>query len=151
MRFASLALGMALAATPAATLACSQAPSTPAQEQANEDRRLLSATVLYRAVISNVERDATGGPTMLLRRTETLWGQDAPEQVRIIHDYFSACPQGNLWAVDENNLRDGLGVTVLGDAAYANENGIPAMFVLVDGDPDTQRVLRRFQELKRAQ
>lgn len=88
---------------------------------------------------------------MLLRRTETLWGQDAPEQVRIIHDYFSACPQGNLWAVDENNLRDGLGVTVLGDAAYANENGIPAMFVLVDGDPDTQRVLRRFQELKRAQ
>lgn len=110
----------------------------------------MTATVLFRGVIEDLH-DPGGDSTMVIRRTRTFWGEGAPDRVRIIRDYFAACPRGNLWAADENRLRNGLGVTVLGDPAYANENGIAAMFVLVDGDPDTQRVLRRFQELKRAQ
>ena len=111
-----------------------------------EDARLQSATVLFRGVVEDVQKD--DGISMTIRRTQVLWGHGAPDHIRIVPDYFGVCPLGNLWAIDLEALQNGLSVTVLGEASHANENGVAAMFVLVDGDPDTQRILRRFEELR---
>ncbi|MDO9586814.1 MAG: hypothetical protein Q7J13_02675 [Brevundimonas sp.] len=147
MRFASIALGIALALAPAAALACTPVTMTPEQRDAVEDRQLLNATVLYRGVIENY-RDEDGSQTMRIRRTRTLWGADAPSRLELPSDHFSQCPRGNqraahLFGVE---LRDGLGVTVLGRPEDASRPW--DLTILVDGASDTQRVLRRFRALR---
>ena len=145
---AAAALALSLVVSPA--LACTPIATTPAQQRAEEDRQLLGATILFRGVIEDLH-DPDNDTTMVIRRTQTLWGDGAPERINIVRYYFATCPLGNLWAAEASELHNGLGVTVLGDAAYATEDGLRSMFVLVDGDPDTQRLLSRFRELKRAQ
>lgn len=127
--------------------------------QAYEDRDLNRATVLFRGVIENFQQP--GGRyddvTLTIRRTRTFWGANAPGLVLIPREYFSNCARGNLHpAVDLAGdspglpvVRNGLGVTLLGRPGDVSE---PWNFViLVDGAPDTQRVLRRFKQLKQTQ
>ncbi len=122
-----------------------------------EDQKLLDATLLFRGVVEDLRRPEGGDVTMAIRRTRSFWGHGAPERVVIPREYFSSCAGGNLHAAvvgfgefgDLPSVRNGLGVTVLGrveDAATPWD-----YVILVDTAADTQRVLRRFSELKRTQ
>jgi len=127
--------------------------------QEYEDHFLLRATVLFRGVIEDLQQPEGryGDVTMVIRRTQSFWGRDAPERIVIPREYFSNCARGNLHpAVDSYGefpgfpvVQNGLGVTMLGRPEDASA---PWDFViLVDAAPDTQRVLRRFKELKTTQ
>ena len=139
-----LLIGLLSFSTPA--ISCSQTATSITTEREREDAHLESATVLFRGVVEDVRKD--DGTSLTIRRTEVLWGEGAPEQIRIVPDYFAVCPLGNLWAIDLDALQNGLSVTVIGEVSHANEDGIAAMFVLVDSDPDTRRILGRFETLR---
>ena len=145
-------------AAPAHASACTPPPDYRERWQEYEKQNLLRATVLFRGVIENLQQ--TGGRygdvTMMIRRTESFWGHGAPAQIVIPREYFSNCARGNLHAAVDGYgefpglpiVHNGLGVTLLGRTEDASA---PWDFViLVDGAPDTQRVLRRFKELKQA-
>ena len=160
MRFLLTALFcLGVVAAPTVASACVPPPDHIERAQAYEDQDLRRATLLFRGVIENLQEPdgRYGDVTMTIRRTRTFWGRGAPERVVIPREYFANCARGNLHpAVDEYGdfpglprVRNGLGVTLLGQPEDA---GAPWNFIiLVDNAPDTQRVLRRFQELKRAQ
>lgn len=150
------ALGMSVAVGDNAS-ACSPPPDYVQRAEFYEDQSLQRASVLFRGVIENFHQPdgVHGDATMTIRRTQAFWGRGAPAEVRIPREYFSNCARGNLHgAVDQYGrfpglpiVRNGLGVTVLGRPEDASA---PWDFIiLVDGAEDTQRVLRRFQELKR--
>lgn len=143
---------------PAGASACTPPPDHIERWQEYEDQDLRRATLLFRGVIEDFQQPdgQYGDVTMVIRRTRTFWGRGSPERVVIPREYFSNCARGNLHAaVDMGGehpglprVRDGLGLTPLGRADDALS---PWNFViLVDNAPDTQRVLRRFGELKRA-
>lgn len=155
-------LGIALAclgcvAAPAIASACTPAPDYIERRQEYEDQHLRRATVLFRGVIEDLDQPEGryGDVTMVIRRTRSFWGHGAPERIVIPREYFSNCARGNLHAAVDGYgefpglpvVRNGLGVTLLGRSEDAST---PWDFViLVDGAPDTQRVLRRFRELNR--
>jgi hypothetical protein len=127
--------------------------------QAYEDQDLRRATILFRGVIENLQQPdgRYGDVTMAVRRTQTFWGRGAPERIVIPREYFANCARGNLHAAVDGSgefpglpiVRNGLGVTLLG---RPEDVAAPWDFViLVDHAPDTQRVLRRFRQLKRKQ
>jgi len=138
---------LGLVMMPVTALACSPVPRTPEQQGAVEDRQLREATVLYRGTIENM-RQEDGSRVMDIRRERVFWGSGARQLVQLPWDYFSQCPRGNLRAAEllGVSLRNGLGVTVIGrseDMARPED-----LIILVDGLPDTERVLSRFRELR---
>lgn len=146
-------------AAPAAALACMPPPDYGERRQEYEDQSLVRATVLFRGVVEDLQQPEGryGDVTMVIRRTRSFWGRGAPERIIIPREYFSNCARGNLHAaVDQYGefpglpaVSKGLGVTLLGRAEDALA---PWDFViLVDGAPDTQRVLRRFKALRQGQ
>jgi hypothetical protein len=129
------------------------------RRQEYEDEQLLRATILFRGVIEDFQAPdgQYGDTTMMIRWTQTFWGRGAPGQIVIPREYFSNCARGNLHAAVDMwgehpglpRVRNGLGVTLLG---RREDVSAPWDFIiLVDSAPDTQRVLRRFRELKQAQ
>ncbi len=93
-------------------------------------------------------RQEDGSRVMDIRRERVFWGSGARQLVQLPWDYFSQCPRGNLRAAEllGVSLRNGLGVTVIGrseDMARPED-----LIILVDGLPDTERVLSRFRELR---
>lgn len=156
--FLTLLLCVGVLAVPAVASACMPPPDYRERWQEYEDQSLLRATVLYRGVIETLRQPEGryGDVTMVIRRTRLFWGRGAPERINIPREYFSNCARGNLHAaLDEYGefpglpvVQNGLGVTVIG---RPDDASAPWDFViLVDGAPDTQRVLRRFRELKLA-
>ena len=139
-----------LAVTPA--LACSPIPMTDAQREAAEDHNLQEATVFFRGVIENYQPGEYGWGTLDIRWTRTLWGSGAPSRISIPPEYFANCARGNLHVAVEYQgrgegvpaVRNGMGVTVIGRSQDAPWDFI----ILVDGSEDTQRVVRRFQQLR---
>ncbi|WP_313001571.1 hypothetical protein [Brevundimonas sp.] len=166
MKTGALIIAVAIAFFNAApALTCTPAIDYIENRQLYEDRQLNEATVLFRGVIENTEFK-NGVATMTIRSTRTFWGTRTPPRIIIEAEYYHLCARGNLhFAVQETVspltpppgvpkpdmpiVRNGLGVTILGrpeDAASPWD-----LTILVDHAPDTQRVLHRFQELKRAQ
>ena len=141
---ALLALGLVVIPVPA--LACSPVPRTPERQSAVEDDQLREATVLYRGTIENL-REEDGSQVMDIRRERVFWGSGAPELLQLPWGYFSQCPRGNLRAADlfGVSLRNGLGVTVIGRSEDMTRP--EDLTILVDGIPDTERVLGRFRQL----
>lgn len=150
---------LGLVAAPAVASACVPPPDYRERWQEYEDQNLLRSTVLFRGVIEDLDQPEGryGDVTMAIRRTQSFWGRGAPERIIIPREYFSNCARGNLHAAVDGYgefpglpvVRNGLGVTLLGRTEDAS---MPWDFIiLVDGAPDTQRVLRRFRELKRVQ
>lgn len=146
-------------AAPAVASACMPPPDFRERWQEYEEQNLLRTTVLFRGVIEDLQEPEGryGDVTMVIRRTESFWGSGAPERIVIPREYFSNCARGNLHAAVDGYgefpglpvVRNGLGVTLLG---RAEDVSAPWDFViLVDDAPDTQRVLRRFKELKQGQ
>ncbi|RSB47915.1 hypothetical protein EGK63_00185 [Brevundimonas sp. 357] len=160
MKTGTLIIAAMLATVCAApVLACTPSPNYVERRQEYEDQGLRRATVLFRGIIENYQQPdgRYGNATMEIRRTQTFWGRGEPDRLAIPWEYFVNCAHGNLHAaVDQYGehpglpvVRNGLGVTLLGRLEDASA---PWDFIiLVDNAPDTQRVLRRFQELKRAQ
>lgn len=145
-------------AAPAVASACTPAADYVERRQEYEDQHLRRATLLFRGVIEDLRQPdgQYGDVTMVIRRTRSFWGRGSPEQIVIPREYFSSCARGNLHAAMDMRgehpgfprVRNGLGVTLLG---RAEDVSAPWDFViLVDDAPDTQRVLRRFRELKQA-
>lgn len=143
---ALLALGLVVIPVPA--LACSPVPKTPEQQSAVEDDQLREATVLYRGTIENL-REEDGSQVMDIRRERMFWGSGAPQLLQLPWGYFSQCPRGNLRAADlfGVSLGNGLGVTVIGRSEDMTRP--EDLTILVDGIPDTERVLGRFRQLRR--
>lgn|GEM_PF-807098 len=153
------ALGLTFASAPLAAWACTPAADYYERRQEYEDQQLLRATILFRGVIEDFQAPdgQYGDTTMVIRGTQTFWGRGAPDRVVIPREYFSNCARGNLHAAvdmwgeypDLPRVRNGLGVTLIG---RREDVTAPWDFViLVDHAPDTQRMLRRFEQLKRAQ
>lgn len=145
-------------AAPAIGSACTPPPDHIERWQEYEDQHLRRATLLFRGVIEDFQQPdgQYGDATMVIRRTRSSWGRGSPERIVIPREYFFSCARGNLHAAVDMwgehpgfpRVRNGLSVTLIGRAEDASA---PWDFViLVDGTPDTQRVLRRFRELKRA-
>lgn len=150
--------GLGCVAAPAIASACTPAPDYIERRQEYEDQHLRRATLLFRGVIEDLQQPdgQYGDVTMVIRRTRSFWGRGSPERIVIPREYFFSCARGNLHAAVDMygehpglpRVRNGLGVTLLGRAEDASS---PWDFViLVDDAPDTQRVLRRFRELKQA-
>jgi len=157
--FLASLLCVGVVAVPAVASACMPPPDYRERWQEYEDQHLLRATVLYRGVVETLRQPEGryGDVTMVIRRTRSFWGRGAPERVNIPREYFSNCARGNLHAAVDGYgefpglpaVQNGLGVTLLG---RPGDVSAPWDFViLVDRAPDTQRVLRRFRELKLAQ
>ena len=146
-----ICFGLALA--PTVTWACSPAPDYSERRQEYEDQSLLRATVVFQGVIEQVQEpdDRFGAVAMVIKQTRTLWGRGAPDQFVITREYFASCARGNLPSAIQGFphlpiVRNGLSVLVLGRPEDASA---PWDFViLVDGALDSQRVLRRFEELR---
>lgn len=149
---------LGLIASPSVASACVPPGDHIERRQDNEDRHLRRATVLFRGVIEDLEQPAGryGDVTLTIRQTRSFWGRGAPRQIVIPREYLSNCARGNLHPAldlygehpDFPVVRNGLGVTLLG---RPEDVSAPWDFIiLVDGSPDTQRVLRRFTELKQA-
>ena len=159
---AVLLVGFHAAANPAA--ACTPPADYVERHEYYEDQQLRRATVLYRGVVENVRQDQNDETILDIRLTRLLWGEGAPALISITTEYFAQCAAGNLhYAVQETDapsilpegaprpprVQNGLGVTILGRPEDAD---LPSRFtILVDDFEDTQRVLARFRELKRAQ
>lgn len=144
---------------PAVAAACVPPADHIERRQEYEDQDLRRATVLFRGVIEDLQQPQGryGDVTMTIRRTRTFWGAGARERIVIPREYFMNCARGNLHAAVDGYgeftglpvVREGLGVTLIGRPEDADA---PWNFVvLVDNAPDTQRVLRRFRDLRRAQ
>ena len=152
------ALGLISAAAVASpALACVPAPDAFERRFEYEEQQLREATLLYRGVIEDLRHDPFGETTMVIRRTETLEGRGAPDRLVIPWEYFANCARGNLHpAVDLEGeyadlplVRNGLAVTLIGRPEHVEA---PWDFIiLVDGAPDSERVLRRYAELKQDQ
>ncbi|MFN7620951.1 MAG: hypothetical protein ACK5RN_12645, partial [bacterium] len=146
-RSAIVLVVLGLVMMPVTALACSPVPRTPEQQGAVEDRQLREATVLYRGTIENL-REEEGSRVMDVRRERVFWGSGARQLVQLPWDYFSQCPRGNLRVAElfGVSLRNGLGVTVIG--RLEDMTRPEDLIILVDGLPDTERVLSRFRELR---
>ena len=146
-RSAIVLVVLGLVMMPVTALACSPVPRTPEQQGAVEDRQLREATVLYRGTIENL-REEEGSRVMDVRRERVFWGSGARQLVQLPRDYFSQCPRGNLRVAElfGVSLRNGLGVTVIG--RLEDMTRPEDLIILVDGLPDTERVLSRFRELR---
>ncbi len=152
-------LGLAFSCVPRAVAACMPPPDFYERRQEYEDEQLLRATVMFRGVIEDFQAPdgQYGDTTMVIRQTQTTWGRGAPSRVVIPREYFSNCARGNLHAAVDMwgelpelpRVRNGLGVTLLGRGE--DESAPWDFIILVDNAPDTQRVLRRFRELKQDQ
>jgi hypothetical protein len=156
--FLATLICLAFVAAHAAAFACTPPPDYHERRRHYEDQDLLRATLLFRGVIENLQQPEGryGDVTMEIRRTRSFWGHGAPQKIVIPREYFHNCARGNLHAAVDHYgefpdfpvVRNGLGVTLLGRAEDASE---PWNFlILVDGAPDTQRVLGRFKALKQA-
>lgn len=159
VRLTALAV-LALLTMPEAAMGCVPPPGwSVAKERAREDQAVLDAEVFYRGVIEYVDvTDLDTGsvrfekPVVTIRRTRTLWGSGAPEIVTIPWGYLVACPLPSLmeayWKKYDGDpiLRPGWGVTVIGrreDFADRPER----LLILIDGESETRRLVRRFQQL----
>ena len=163
-RLIAATLFLAVLAASASALACTPAPDwTQDKARAEEDRALLGADVFYRGVVERVDTadrvDYHGGadfdrPIVTIRQTRTLWGQTAPRTLVVPWGYLVRCPLPNLmdayWDVVDGPhalLKPGWGVTVIGRREdFANRQD--RVFILVDGQADTSRIVARFQQLR---
>lgn len=146
---------LATSVSPTVALACTSASVSPERRQQAEDENLRRATLLFRGVIEDIELDANGGQSLLIRPTRSFWRTQAPKRIVIPPAYFGQCPYGNLQAAINQwpslgplpPVSKGMGVTLLGRPEDA---AAPWNFViLVDGASDTQRVLGRLKEINR--
>lgn len=155
--FLTALMCLGFVAAPTVASACMPPPDFRERWQDYEDQHLQRATLLFRGVIEDLDQPEGryGDVTMVIRRTQSLWGLGAPERIIIPREYFSNCARGNLHAaLDEYGefpglpvVRNGLGVTLLGRPEDASTPW--AFVILVDGAPDTERVLSRFRALNR--
>lgn len=156
--FAAITLGTALIAAPA--LAC-----TPPEDHADrwrdyEDMGLREATFMFRGVVEGFvpvgdDPDDMAFADLDIRRTETILGEHLPDRLEIRSDefYYAACARGNLHAaVNFQGLEhrwprvsNGVGVIVIGAGGW----GPAMMFILVEGAPRTDEIVRRFEDLHR--
>lgn len=164
VRLASLVFALVALARPFDATACTPPPEGSAiTERAIEDQFLREADVFFRGVIEQVDTtDPVIGdmsdtgfnkPIVTIRHTRTLWGSGAPERLIVPWGYLVACPFPNLreayWETKERErsvLRPGWGVTVIGRLEDFSDRP-DRLFVLIDGEPETSRIVRRFQQL----
>lgn len=163
-RLIAATLFIVILAASASALACTPAPGwSPEKERAEEDQALLGADVFYRGVFERIDTSDRvndhGGADLdrlivTIRQTRTLWGGTAPRTLVVPWVYLVICPLPNLmdayWdAVDGPHalLKRGWGVTVIGRREdFANRQD--RVFILVDGQADTSRIVARFQQLR---
>lgn len=109
MRFASLALGMALAATPAVTLACSYPPDFDQEREIASD--LADATSIYEALVENVSPGSWENSwDFTVRSTESVWGATPPPSQRLTIEN-GACTNW-FFLGNEDAPQDGVKVVV---------------------------------------
>ena len=159
MRYRLLGAFLALSLATPDVKACT--PSATLTSQEIEDRTLQEADVFFRGVIEQVDTQDYGSnewqwdrPILTIRTTRTLWGDDAPQRFVVPAGYMAQCPLPNVkaayWDTQDGMrewLRPGWGVTVIGRRSDLAER--PAdVFILIDGAPETVRIVARFQELR---
>ena len=164
VRLATFAMVVSLLPMSAGAIACTPPPDwTAAKQREEEDRAILEADVFYRGVMGNVDiSDFASGdtseasfnkPIVTIRRTRTLWGSGAPAALTLPWGYLVVCPLPNLmdayWETKDGNpvLRDGWGVTVIGRREDFSDRP-DRLFILIDGAPETSRIVSRFQQLR---
>lgn len=163
-RSLTLIVGVAALALPAGVLACTPPLGWNLERaRSEEDQFLRDADVFYRGVIESVDTseavDALGRSMpdktiASIRRTRTVWGEGGRHRLTVPWGYLVNCPFPNLmeayWTTQEGArpvLRPGWGVTVIGrreDFDGVNNR----VFILIDGEPETARIVRRFQQVR---
>ncbi|KAK0341114.1 hypothetical protein LTR94_027753, partial [Friedmanniomyces endolithicus] len=137
-----------------------------AREREEEDANLNRAQFFYRGVLERVDLSGLSAhespdswhgpdhPIVTIKLTRLLWGDGAQTRLDVPWVHLVQCPMPNIvaayWASEENEvppLRPGWGVTVIGRAEDWPD-AMHRIFILIDGEQDTARIVQRFQTLR---